>query len=112
MDNGRNSIWEAARRTVLEIRFDTEGRPLNRPVHAVSAARPARRHRSRRAAEAVRQLRQEAEGQIRTLKVLGVASILITAAGAFLALSSAAGAAPKIQQGFAVLHQFVGGFLS
>ena len=47
-----------------------------------------------------------------TLKILGVASILITAAVAVLAFSSAAGAAPKIQQGFAVLHQLVGGFLS
>ena len=54
MDHTRNSIWEAARRTVLEIRFDTEGRPLNRPVRTVSAIKPARRIQSRRAAEAVR----------------------------------------------------------
>ncbi len=112
MDHTRNSIWEAARRTVLEIRFDTEGRPLNRPVRTVSAIKPARRIQSRRAAEAVRQLRQEAEGQIRTLKALGVASVLITAAVAILALTSVSGAAPKIQQGFAVIHQFVDGFLS
>lgn len=112
MDHARNSIWEAARRTVLEIRFDTEGRPLNRAVRTVSNIKPARRHHSRRAAEVVRQLRLEAEGQIRTLKILGVASLLITAAIAILALTSASGAAPTIQQGFAVIHQFVGGFLS
>ena len=112
MDNGRNSIWEAARRTVLEIRFDTEGRPLNRPVRTVSAIKPARRIQSRRAAEAVRQLRQEAEGQIRTLKALGVASVLITAAVAILTLTGVGGAGPKLQQGFAVIHQFVDGFLS
>jgi hypothetical protein len=112
MDNKNNSIWAAARRTVLEVRFDSEGRPLNRPVRALSAVKPARRHSSRRAAEAVRKLRNEAESQIRTLKVLGVASVLITATVALLAFSSATGASPKIQQGFAVIHQFVDGLLS
>lgn len=112
MDNKNNSIWAAARRTVLEVRFDSEGRPLNRPVRALSAVKPARRHSSRRAAEVVRKLRNEAEAQIRTLKVLGVASVLITATVAILAFTSATGAAPKIQQGLAVIEQFVDGLLS
>lgn len=112
MDNMNESIWAAARRTILEVRFDSEGRPLNRPVRALSAVKPARRATSRRAAEAVRQLRTEAEAQIRTLKVLGVASLLITATVAILAFTDATGAAPKIQQSLAVIHQFVDGLIS
>jgi hypothetical protein len=112
LNNRNNIIREAARARILAVRFDSEGRIVNRPVRAVSKVKPARRHTSRSAADAVHKLRSEAEAQIRTLKVLGFTSLIAAAAVAFLTLSVATGAAPKIQQGVAVLTQFVEGFLS
>ncbi len=112
MNDRYNTIRETVRARILEVRFDAEGRLLNRPVRAASGVKPVRRHASRSAAEAVQKLRREANAQIRTLKVLGFAASFAIAAIGLLTVAAASGAAPKIQQGFAVITQLVEGFLS